>query len=101
MILPGHPGMAGGPLNAMENLHAGAGEEDIDALAHQRIGHRVEVPIDRDLIDNVNGCPDRPVADHVRLDRQALEGAAFDRFKQTAPTAPARRRHRLVVQLTE
>ena len=48
---------------------AGSGDEDIDALAYQRIGHRVEVPIDRDMIVKVDGRPDRPVADHVRLDR--------------------------------
>jgi hypothetical protein len=53
------------------------------------------------MIVNVDRCPDRPVADHVGLDRQALEGAAFDRFKQTTPAALARRRHRLVVQFTE
>ena len=85
----------------MENLHAAARDEDIDTFSHQPIGYRIEVPLDRDVIVEVDGCPDRPVADDVGLDRQALECGAFDRFEQVAPAALARRCHRLVVEFAQ
>ena len=45
LIVAGQPDVAGRPLAAMEDLHAGARHEDIDAFADQRIGHRVEIPV--------------------------------------------------------
>ena len=41
------------------------------------------------------------MADHVGLDRQALEGGAFDRFEQAVPAPLARRRHRFAIQLNQ
>ena len=99
VILPGQSDMAGRPLAAMEDLHGRRRDEHIDALADQRIRHGIEVRSDGHVIVDVDRRPDRPLADHVGLNRQKFKGGAFDRFEQRPPAAFARRRHRLVVQL--
>src|SRR6202034_4209386 len=95
VVLPGQPDMAGRPLTAVENLRPAAREEYIDAFTHQRIWHRVEIPLDSDVVVDVDARADGPVAHHVGLDRQGLEGGTFNRFKQAAPAALARWRQLL------
>jgi hypothetical protein len=99
VILPGQPDMAGRSFATVEELHDGPRDKDVDVLADQFMRHGVEIPFDRNVIIDVDGRGDRPLAEHVGFGRQGLEGGALDRFEQVAPAAFARRRHRLVVEL--
>jgi len=82
----------------MEDLDAGRGDEDVHGLVDQLVGHRVAVPVDDDVIIDVDGAIDLPLADHVGIGRQAAERLALHRFEQGAAAAVAGRRHRLIVE---
>jgi len=76
------PDMAGHPLAAMEDLHQGWRQEHIDQLADQAVGDRVEVPLDGDVVIDVDPAFDLPLADDIGLVRQGLQGGPFDGLEQ-------------------
>ncbi len=92
--------MGGDPLAAMEELDGGGGPAGIDELVDEGVGDGVVVPVQLDVIVDVDAGPELPVARDEGLGRPRAERRAIQAFEEFAP-AGAVEAHRAHVQALE
>ena len=70
--------------SAVQALHGGGGQAHVELAAHQGVGDGVVVPVDLDVVVDVD--PDLlPLGEHVTLGRQRAEGGAVELLEQRTP----------------
>ena len=78
------PEMDGDAFALVKNLEHRRRQPHVDRGAQQRIGHAIEVPLDRDVVVDVH-LGGLPLGKLVRGGRQRAEGGPIDRREQAAP----------------
>ena len=71
-------------LAAVQELHGGGGEAHVELAPHQGVRDRVVVPVDLDVVVDVD--PDLlPLGEHVALGGQRAKGGTVELLEQRAP----------------
>src|SRR5207244_6717877 len=72
------------PAALVKDLHRGWGGADFHDLLHQSVRHAVEVPVEGDVVVDVDGGT-RPLAQVETLDGQGCQSRFLQAVKQTDP----------------
>ena len=96
-VLPRAADVAGDAGAAVEQLDGPVGDAGLDGLAHQAVGHGVEMPVHLDVVVEP-GPAAAPLRVGVGLGRQGQQGRPLDRLEQR-PAAGAEMAHGPVVEV--